>query len=472
MPVRSEQLLQARDAALGCIHAIKNATDQLGRAWTFSKGKDNCEAFNDIARKHFEAVARQKNALETSLTSSLLIAIEKANAGSETEDIIIFAGKLFTTHHRAVMRAVEVFEEILFERNNRPMPVWVYSLILKVPSEGRKINERELAAYYERVMDEIQEYPIADLKALTAEIRKEYVQASMYTHNFVTPDEKVTFKDSTGYRVSRPERTPPSVFPARLFTSPQKKKIPPKPAATPVARIADRPEPRRKAPQPKTPSKPQLREAPQPQTPSKPPAVENQEKIAPKEASDKQKPPMQERVIVSFPTPDHIRWRDIEITFVSDLQVDIVAGDVHKTCDFIEMGMVDRETGEPDDLWALFRGFCERGSIVAWTAQTKVSAPDATNPNRSETDAFWNKIEIAEAKPVGFRISLGDPQFHSSSGTRSQRVGELRKRLKAYFRIPGDPIELRSEKDDNNTIIKRYWKLAFKTFTLASKTTS
>jgi len=452
MPVRSGQLLQARDAALGCLHSIEGTVADLLKAWAAYQGKDDLEPFDNIAKNHFEVVSREKNALETALTSPVLIAIENANTGSNPA-IINFMGKLVTTYHRAAMRAIEVFEAILSGRNNGPMPVWVYTLILKVSSEGSEIISRGLAAYYERVMGEIRQYPVGDLESLTAQVRREYVQAAMYTHNFVTPDE-IALVGNSADRVRRPAPMSPAP-PARPF-APLQANVVQQPASGP-----------RSSYQPET-----LSATPPPTYSTSAAARRPYDKIEQQETPVEQLTPLQDRALACFPTPAHILWREVEITFISDLQIDVIAGDMHRKSDFIEMDMVEHETGQPNELWDLLRRFCEMGSIVAWTAQSKVSRPQPIRQGHSDTDNFWDNIEAAETGPASLRISIGDSQFNSSDSTRSQHVSELRKKLKSYFRIPGDPIELRSEKGEDNVIIKRYWKPAFKSLNLTSTTAS
>ena len=103
--------------------------------------------------------------------------------------------------------------------------------------------------------------------------------------------------------------------------------------------------------------------------------------------------------VARFPTPKGARWEQVVMRFVSNDDVKISLGNVTREVNFAEMGFRDGRTGRPIKLWNTLVLFATHTGEIAW----------------------------------------GDlpPRVHDKL---KHNVSELRKRLKAYFGIDGDPL--------------------------------
>jgi len=92
-------------------------------------------------------------------------------------------------------------------------------------------------------------------------------------------------------------------------------------------------------------------------------------------------------------------WEDVEISFLSDERVQILSGGQHQTFNYGELGFADRRNGKPNQAWVLLRHLAESDGTVR----------DATWARGD-----WSKVE--------------------------KRIQEIRKHLRAHFRIDSDPL--------------------------------
>lgn len=98
-----------------------------------------------------------------------------------------------------------------------------------------------------------------------------------------------------------------------------------------------------------------------------------------------------------FPTPTGCRWADLSVRFIDGETVAVAVGGVAGNFNFTQMGMVDGRSGRPTKQWELLRTFARGRGRLTW----------------------------------------------QSSGARRQnqkRREMLAKDLKAFFRLPGEPI--------------------------------
>ncbi|AQT67917.1 hypothetical protein STSP2_01069 [Anaerohalosphaera lusitana] len=59
-------------------------------------------------------------------------------------------------------------------------------------------------------------------------------------------------------------------------------------------------------------------------------------------------------------------WSDISICFTNGHTVSIRVGRKSHTCNFAQMGMINRHTGEPNRQWETLRIFAESGGLLSW----------------------------------------------------------------------------------------------------------
>jgi hypothetical protein len=92
-------------------------------------------------------------------------------------------------------------------------------------------------------------------------------------------------------------------------------------------------------------------------------------------------------------------WEDVEIWFLSDFTLQArVNGTVQAPQNYAEVGFGDRRHGRPTAAWETLRALAESGGVMAST----------------RTAADWPKLE--------------------------KRIQEIRKRLRAWFALKGDPV--------------------------------
>jgi hypothetical protein len=117
------------------------------------------------------------------------------------------------------------------------------------------------------------------------------------------------------------------------------------------------------------------------------------EQIASREAAETKVTPREfERLRIK-------KWEDLEISFLSDTQVQFRAGTDVATLNYEELGFVDRRSGKPNGAWIEFRNLAEANGNLR---------------NTSNTRGLWRKAE--------------------------KRIQELRKRLRSCFGQNTDPI--------------------------------
>jgi hypothetical protein len=106
-----------------------------------------------------------------------------------------------------------------------------------------------------------------------------------------------------------------------------------------------------------------------------------------------------------LPTPDGAIWKDVSITFTSEHRVQIAVLSVTETRGYAEMGFEDRRGGggKPVSAWACLKLLAE--------STGRIDRPADFNGRG------WPKIE--------------------------KQVQAIRARLRALFRIPGDPLPFR-----------------------------
>jgi hypothetical protein len=98
-----------------------------------------------------------------------------------------------------------------------------------------------------------------------------------------------------------------------------------------------------------------------------------------------------------FATPTGCRWADLSVRFVDGETVAVNVGGLAGTFNFTQMGMVDGRSGRPTKQWELLRTFARERGRLTWRS----SGADRKNQKRREM---------------------------------------LAKDLKAFFRLPGEPI--------------------------------
>lgn len=99
-----------------------------------------------------------------------------------------------------------------------------------------------------------------------------------------------------------------------------------------------------------------------------------------------------------FPTPANARWRDLSIRFRDGHVVIAQIGDVRSTLSYRDLGMEDTRTKEPNRQWRLLYAFADERGRLDWSSK------------------------------------------HAHSRNQKQKEILVR-RLKAYFGIPGCPIQ-------------------------------
>jgi len=107
--------------------------------------------------------------------------------------------------------------------------------------------------------------------------------------------------------------------------------------------------------------------------------------------------------VVPFPTPPGTKWKHLTIELVSDRSVKITIGNVTVQKTYEDLGFVDsRTTAEhPDKLWDRFCYLAECKGRGDWNEASKLDLPDALK----------------------------------------KEISDLRKRLRTYFPITGDPFK-------------------------------
>jgi hypothetical protein len=100
-----------------------------------------------------------------------------------------------------------------------------------------------------------------------------------------------------------------------------------------------------------------------------------------------------------FPTPRGASWSDVDIRVRDGESVSVRVRDERRVVTFVEMGMADGRTKLPDKQWRLLEAYAARGGALTWERNA-----DVGRRNKKRTE------RLAAA-------------------------------LRAYFGIPGDPIE-------------------------------
>lgn len=91
-------------------------------------------------------------------------------------------------------------------------------------------------------------------------------------------------------------------------------------------------------------------------------------------------------------------WKQIEITFLSDERIQVFNGDVRQTYNYDEFGFADRRNGKPDAAWGMLLQMTNAGGTIP------------------------------------------RPQPGKDKAKKQKRIEEIRKRLKALWKIEADPI--------------------------------
>ena len=92
-------------------------------------------------------------------------------------------------------------------------------------------------------------------------------------------------------------------------------------------------------------------------------------------------------------------WNSIEISFLSDERVQIRNGTQSETCNYAELGFMDRRNEKPNSAWLVLRELAEHHGVIR---------------NPSEAGCAWTKVE--------------------------KRIQNIRSVFRAYFGIAADPI--------------------------------
>ena len=118
-----------------------------------------------------------------------------------------------------------------------------------------------------------------------------------------------------------------------------------------------------------------------------------------------------------FRTPPGATWGEVWIRFIGDFRVQITLHHIEEVRNFVEMGFEDRRgkgKSKPDSSWELLRKLAEMNGVLQCS---------------QEVDGVpWRKIET--------------------------RVQTIRRRLRALFGIPGDPIEYERRSNCYRTRLK------------------
>ncbi|MEO1615574.1 MAG: hypothetical protein AAFV88_06980 [Planctomycetota bacterium] len=114
---------------------------------------------------------------------------------------------------------------------------------------------------------------------------------------------------------------------------------------------------------------------------------------------------------IRFPTPSGTRWSQVAIQFKSDEAIQVSVGDVSQIYNFAQMGLVDARNGRPTLQWELLRMMAAERGIYTW------HSPGACRKNKKRREV-------------------------------------LTKKLREFFGIEGDPIELTDDKKGYRTVFK------------------
>lgn len=114
---------------------------------------------------------------------------------------------------------------------------------------------------------------------------------------------------------------------------------------------------------------------------------------------------------IRFPTPAGTRWSQVAIQFKSDEAVQVSVGDVSQIYNFTQMGFVDARNGRPTLQWELLRMMAAERGIYTW------HSPGACRKNKKRREV-------------------------------------LTKKLREFFGVEGDPIELTDDKKGYRTVFK------------------
>ncbi len=128
------------------------------------------------------------------------------------------------------------------------------------------------------------------------------------------------------------------------------------------------------------------------------------EVVQPAAASPKSRPakeatPARPEIVTNEHDNRATRWKDVEITFLSDERVQIRNGNQTETQNYAEWGFADRRTGKPNQAWVTLRAMAELNGIIR---------------DGARAGAAWPKVE--------------------------KRIQEIRKVLRKHFGIAADPI--------------------------------
>jgi hypothetical protein len=105
----------------------------------------------------------------------------------------------------------------------------------------------------------------------------------------------------------------------------------------------------------------------------------------------------------TFPTPAHCTWRDVEIRFQDSHTVTVIAGGQHARLMYNQMGLANGKNGLPNMQWELLFTLAQNHGVMTW------KSPGARRENRKHRES-------------------------------------LNRRLREFFGIEGDPIELTEDK--------------------------
>ena len=102
--------------------------------------------------------------------------------------------------------------------------------------------------------------------------------------------------------------------------------------------------------------------------------------------------------MIFFPTPPDATWSDVSIRFIDGHTVSVRAMSVRKVCNYTQMGMANRKSGDRTQQWKLLEGFANSHGQIDWQGR------------------------------------------YAALNVKKQKQ-ELSKRLREFFRIDEDPIE-------------------------------
>ena len=75
--------------------------------------------------------------------------------------------------------------------------------------------------------------------------------------------------------------------------------------------------------------------------------------------------------MIFFPTPPDATWSDVSIRFIDGHTVSVRAMSVRKVCNYTQMGMVNRKSGDRTQQWKLLEGFANSHGQIALAGEVR-----------------------------------------------------------------------------------------------------